>query len=107
MSVVPEHYFIKTTLLSCTFKSLDEFALVGPNIQTVKSQYDKTLTGVNLELVSYGSLRISSHPLQVKAIDIRVLSQDGKCTLGATRSAHHLFSCNFLKFDFLVVYLDI
>ena len=91
--MVPERNFIKTTLLSCTFKSLNEFVLVGPNIQTVKSQRDKTSTGVNLKLVSHGSLRLSSHPLQVRSIDIRVLSQDGKCTLDATRSAHPRFPC--------------
>ena len=95
--MVPEHDFIKTTLLSCTFKSLNEFALVGPNIQTVKSQYDKTLTGLNLELVSYGSLRISSHPLQVKAIDIRVLSQDGKSTLDQLIQPITHFPATFLN----------
>ena len=64
--------------MDCTFKSLKQFTLTGPNITTNKSQTDNTTSGMKLELVSYGTLRISSHPLQVKEVSARVIPKEGK-----------------------------
>lgn len=79
ISIVPQRDFIKTNLMDCTFKSLKQFTLTGPNITTNKSQTDNTTSGMKLELVSYGTLRISSHPLQVKEVLARVIPKEG-CT---------------------------
>ncbi|XP_028405455.1 uncharacterized protein LOC114528078 [Dendronephthya gigantea] len=77
ISIVPERDFITTTLLKCTFKSLTKFSLNGPNIRVTNSQLDKTFTGVSLHLNSIGTVGISSHPLQVKSLDISVTSSEG------------------------------
>ncbi|CAB4033201.1 Hypothetical predicted protein, partial [Paramuricea clavata] len=77
VSIVPERDFIKTSMLHCTFKSLTEFSLTGPNLRVVNSLYDNTLTGMSLQLNSVGNLRISSHPLQVKSLDISVRPPEG------------------------------
>ena len=52
--------------------------LNAPNITTQKSQTDKTEDGIKMELVSWGTLRISSHPLQVESIQLTVFIDEGK-----------------------------
>ena len=62
--------------MECKFKSLKRFKLTAPNITTHKSQFDKTEHGMELELVSWGTLKISSHPLQVESIKLTACSND-------------------------------
>ena len=78
LSIVPQQNFVRTFLNDCKFKSVQHFTLVGPNITTRRSQIDKTTSGMKLELESYGTLRISSHPLQVKELSAIVLPKEGK-----------------------------
>ncbi|XP_068714431.1 pneumococcal serine-rich repeat protein-like [Montipora foliosa] len=77
LSIVPQQDFVRTYLNDCKFKSVQHFTLVGPNISTRRSQIDKTTSGMKLELESYGTLRISSHPLQIKEVSARVVPKEG------------------------------
>ena len=78
LSIVPQKDFLRTFLNDCKFKSVQHFTLVGPNITTLKSQIDKTTSGMKLELESYGTLRFSSHPLQVNEVSAIVVPTEGK-----------------------------
>ena len=78
LSIVPQKDFLRTFLNDCKFKSVQQFTLVGPNITTLKSQIDKTTSGMKLELESYGTLRFSSHPLQIKEVSAIVVPTEGK-----------------------------
>ena len=55
LSIVPQKDFLRTFLNDCKFKSVQHFTLVGPNITTLKSQIDKTTSGMKLELESVDS----------------------------------------------------
>lgn len=78
LSIVPQQDFVRTFLNDCKFQSVQHFTLVGPNITTCRSQIDKTTSGMKLELESYGTLRMSSHPLQIKEVSARVIPREGK-----------------------------
>ena len=75
---------IRTNLLESTFISLIKFTLTAPNITTYKSQIDKTQEGINLDLVSTGTLRISSHPMTIRKVSLTVVPsvEEGKLISG-------------------------
>ncbi|XP_066932263.1 uncharacterized protein [Clytia hemisphaerica] len=104
MVVQSDDLSIRTNLLESTFTSLTKFTLTAPNITTYKSQIDKTQDGVNLDLVSTGTLRISAHPLAVRNVSLTVLSlsEDEKesistCSNDIFIDAGALVKCNFIE----------
>jgi len=84
--------------MECTFKRVKHLKLRGPNITTNKTQTDKTTTGMKLELLSIGTLRISSHPLQIKDILVGTISKEGIQELE--------YRYNFLYFNNTLIYLN-